>query len=73
MQNEQRNLRFDFLMQNEQRNLAFDLNKLASAINNLNFALIYQDLTDDNLQYYLKKLVETIEQKELSQYILPTL
>lgn len=60
-------------MQNETRNLRFDLNQLTSAINNLNFALIYQDLTDDNLQHYLKKLVETIEQKELSQYILPTL
>ena len=73
MQNEQRNLRFDFLTQNEQRNLAFDLNQLASAINNLNLALIYQDLDDDNAQYYLKKLVEIIEQKEFTQYIMPTL
>lgn len=60
-------------MQNEQKKLRFDLNQLTTAINNLNFCLIYQDLTDDNLQHYLKKLVETIEQKELSQYILPTL
>ena len=60
-------------MQNEQKNLKFDLNQITTAINNLNFCLIYQDLTDDNLQHYLKKLVETIEQKELSQYILPTL
>lgn len=60
-------------MKNEEKNLRFDLNQLTSAINNLNFCLIYQDLTDDNLQHYLKKLVETIEQKELSQYILPTL
>ena len=57
-------------MQNEQKNLRFDLNQLTTAINNLNFCLIYQDLTDDNLQHYLKKLVETIEKKELSQYIL---
>jgi hypothetical protein len=60
-------------MQNEQKNLRFDLNQITTAINNLNFCLIYQDLTDDNLQHYLKKLVETIEKKELSQYILPTL
>jgi hypothetical protein len=60
-------------MENEQKNLRFDLNQITNAINNLNFALIYQDLTDDNLQYYLKKLVEIIEKKELSQYILPTL
>jgi hypothetical protein len=60
-------------MQNETRNLRFDLNQLTSAINNLNFALIYQDLDDDNAQYYLKKLVEIIEQKEITQYIMPTL
>jgi hypothetical protein len=60
-------------MQNETRNLRFDLNQLTSAINNLNFALIYQDLDDDNAQYYLKKIVETIEQKEFTQYIMPTL
>jgi hypothetical protein len=60
-------------MQNETRNLRFDLNQLTSAINNLNFALIYQDLSDYNAQYYLKKLVETIEQKEFTQYIMPTL
>jgi hypothetical protein len=60
-------------MQNETRNLRFDLNQLTSAINNLNFALIYQDLDDDNAQYYLKKIVEIIEQKEFTQYIMPTL
>ena len=60
-------------MQNETKNLRFDLNQLTRAINNLNFALIYQDLTDDNLQHYLKTLIETIEKKELSQYIMPTL
>jgi len=60
-------------MQNETKNLRFDLNQLTTAINNLNFALIYQDLTDDNLQHYLKTLIETIEKKELSQYIMPTL
>jgi hypothetical protein len=60
-------------MQNETRNLRFDLNQLTSAINNLNFALIYQDLSDDNSQYYLKKLVETIEKNEITQYIMPTL
>jgi hypothetical protein len=60
-------------MQNQQKNLRFDLNQLTTAINNLNFCLIYQDLTDDNLQHYLKKLVETIEKKKLSGYILPTL
>jgi disulfide oxidoreductase YuzD len=60
-------------MQNETKDLRFDLYQLTSAIHNLNFCLIYQDLTDDNLQHYLKKLVETIKQKELSQYILPTL
>jgi len=60
-------------MQNEQKNLRFHLYQLTSAINNLHFALIYQDLTDDNLQYYLKTLIETIEKKELSQYIMPTL
>lgn len=59
-------------MQNE-RNLRFDLNQLTTAINNLNFALIYQDLSDDNAQYYLKKLIETIEQKEFTQYIMPIL
>ena len=60
-------------MQNEQKNLRFALNQITTAINNLNFCLIYQDLTDDNLQHYLKKLVEIIEQKEITQYIMPTL
>ena len=60
-------------MQNETRNLRFDLNQLTSAINNLNFALIYQDLDDEYAQYYLKKIVEIIEQKEFTQYIMPTL
>ena len=60
-------------MENETRNLKFDLYQLSNAVNNLNFALIYQDLSDDNAQYYLKKLVEIIEKKEITQYIIPTL
>jgi hypothetical protein len=60
-------------MENETKNLRFDLNQLATAINNLNFSLIYQDFADDTSQHYLINLLKIIEQKQLSQYILPTL
>lgn len=60
-------------MKNEKRNLRFDLNQINSAINNLNFALIYQELEEENTQYYLKLLIENIEKQDLKRYLIPTI
>lgn len=60
-------------MRNEKRNLRFDLNQINSAINNLNFTLIYQDLDEENTQYYLKQLIENIEKQDLKRYLITTI
>lgn len=60
-------------MKNETRNLRFDLNQINSAINNLNFSLIYLDLDEDTTQYYLKQLIENIEKQDLKKYLIPTI
>jgi hypothetical protein len=60
-------------MINEKRNLRFDLNQINAAINNLNFSLIYQELNDENTQYYLKQLIENIEKQDLKRYLNPTI
>lgn len=49
-------------------NLQFDMHSINSALNHLNFALIYQDMNDDNPQHYLKKLIETINDINFNNY-----
>jgi hypothetical protein len=56
-------------MKQQTRNLQFDLYKIASAVNNLQFWLIYEGNIDNELiQYDLNKLIETLGKLKLDEY-----
>ena len=56
-------------MKNQTQNLQFDLHRIASAVSNLQFWLIYQDNIDNELiQHDLNKLIETLGKLKLDDY-----
>ena len=55
--------------QKTKTNLMFDMHTINTALNNLNFSLIYQDMENDNPQHYLKQLIEKINEINFNNYI----
>jgi hypothetical protein len=56
-------------MTEQTRNLQFDLYRIASAVNNLQFWLIYKNNIDNEyIQYDLNKLIETLKELKLDDY-----
>ena len=49
--------------------LKFALNRFNTDINNIEFSCIYNNLDNENLQYYLIDLIKTIVVKDLSIYL----
>ena len=56
-------------MTEQTRNLQFDLYRIASAVNNLQFWLIYKNNIDNEcIQHDLNKLIETLKELKLDNY-----
>jgi hypothetical protein len=56
-------------MTEQTRNLQFDLYRIASAVNNLQFWLIYKNNIDNEyIQHDLNKLIETLKELKLDDY-----
>ena len=55
-------------MTEQTRNLQFDLHRIASAINNLQFWLIYNDIDNEYVQGDLNRLIEQLKELKLDDY-----
>lgn len=56
-------------MTQQTKNLQFDLHKIASAINNIQFWLIYEDdISNPYIQYDLDKLIEQLKTVHFDDY-----
>ena len=49
--------------------LQFDMHGINSALNNLNFSLLYQDMDEQNPQHYLKQLIDKLNNTDFNKYI----
>ena len=49
--------------------LQFDIHAINTALLNLNFSLLYNDISEDNAQHYLKKLIERLNNVDFNNYI----
>jgi hypothetical protein len=50
-------------------NLMFDMHMINTALLNLNFAIMYHDINEENAQHYLKKLIERLNDVNFNNYI----
>ena len=55
-------------MKNQTQNLQFDLHRIASAVNNVQFWLIYNDIDNELVQHDLNKLIERLKELKLDDY-----
>ena len=55
-------------MKEQTRNLQFDLHRIASAVNNLGFWLIYNDIDNEYVQGDLNRLIEQLKELKLDDY-----
>ena len=55
-------------MTEQKQQLQFDLHRIASAVNNLGFWLIYNDIDNEYVQSDLNRLIEQLKELKLDDY-----
>jgi len=55
-------------MTEQKQQLQFDLHRIASAVNNLQFWLIYNDIDNEYVQSDLNRLIEQLKELKLDDY-----
>lgn len=55
-------------MKNQTQNLQFDLHRIASAVSNLQFWLIYNDIDNELVQGDLNRLIDRLKEIKLDDY-----